>query len=523
MRTLLCLFLFLCMSASARAVDYPLYMRSSDSFTSSTTWEQTGNLLLERSSGEVTARMPMRRHYNGRDEGCVRKVSLNSSYSVTSTEWQSSVSTPRTILRAQFSKSGPIAGAAQPLEDFDEEIEAFCGLDSEAWQSVVDVLQNQSMGAPYPASMVLVDDVLYVICDDGMLCALSDSTGDELWSFILPSACARLKYISSSSSNSLPWLSAGSLTAEETSDGEILLWCTLGAAGRGIVCLDVTDEEPSLVWAGEEFEDGSALWTHGGENTGLGLTAAAPLAATLSGELTLVLPAGPEASALLLYDAESGLPCGGTESIDDAELSLSPLGLVDSDGTLEQVVCCDDDGGVQFFELDGRDVTASSCIDLKGLCNSEGFEFVFSPMSSSTSRGLWLVFIAECDDGTFVASCSADDDDPSWSQVPWKGSGYGWWTLYDGFHDVISAFIYDGLLYLLGSEDGSKVLLIVDLTPGQLKVTVSVDDDAEEITVVDGTVVLLCSDGSVNSVTSLTGSYSPSKSVILYTLQRQDF
>ncbi len=478
--------------------------RPSGTLCSSADWEVSGNVLTASSSGSRAAYVPMRRHSVGAkwDAGCVRKILLDSSAGTV--DWQSESSLPRDVLRPVFENGSAVAGAAVSLSDFDAQTADACGLDEDSWPSAVEFMNSRAMGAPYPAALALANGILYTLCDDGVLCALVASSGTERWNFLLPSACLRLKDALEAGRNSLPWMCAGGLTAEDAS-GKTHLWGTLGEAGRGLFCIDISGTVPSLVWAVEDL-------------SGLGLTGAAPLIVSLGGKLTLITPSGPDASgAMLIFDAMSGTLMSTARSVDGKELILSPVGLTES-GSLSAVVCCDSDGGVQYFTRDSSSLSANFRVDFEEVAGLSGLEFSFSPLACSTSRGAWLAFVAEASEGVLVAASPAANKSVSWTATPWRGSGYGWWLLCEGFSRPFSALSYDGLLYLLGWEDGHTELKVIDLTPGRLVASSEVSSSVVALTVSDGQVVLLGDDGSVVPASELSEDIANIKTGILYTL-----
>ncbi len=486
----------------------PVRYRPAETLAESSSWELAGNILVS-SLGTRAAYLPLRRRADGAkwDEGCIRKVWLDG-VTPGETAWQSETQLPRSVLRPVFEDGAAVSGTAVSMGDFDADVADACGLDEDSWPTAADMMNSKAMGAPYPAAMALAEGTLYVLCDDGVLCALSASTGAELWNFLLPQACVRLSSALEAARDGLPWMSAGSLTAEESGDGRTLIWGTLGEAGRGLFCVDVSGTTPSLVWALED-QDGSS---------GLGLTDAAPLLVSLSGDLTLITPSGKDAEgAMMLYDALSGDLLDAAEASDDTELILSPVGLT-SDDALSAVVCCDSDGGAQYFTCADGKLTANFRVDFENICGLGELKFSFSPIPCTTSRGLWLAFVAESSVGVAVAAGPARNKKLSWSEIPWRGGGYGWWMLCEGFSRPFSALVYDGLLYLLGWEGGHKELKIIDLTPGKLVAASEVDDSAQVLAVSDGQAVLLGTDGQIVSVSDLSDEAGSIKKGILYTL-----
>ncbi len=482
--------------------------RPSGTLCSSADWEVSGSVLTATSSGSRAAYVPLRRHSVGAkwDAGSIRKILLDTNAGTV--DWQSETSLPRDVLRPVFENGSAVAGAAVSMADFDADAAEACGLDEDSWSLAVEMMNSRAMGAPYPASMALANGVLYVLCDDGVLCAINASSGTERWNFLLPSACERLKDALEAGRSTLPWMCAGGLTAEDL-NGKVHLWGTLGEAGRGLFCVDVSGSVPSLLWS---VEDSSA--------SSLGLTGASPLVVSLNGKLTVITPSGPDVSGtMLLFDAESGALSSTVRGLDGKELILSPVGLTESD-SLSAVVCCDASGGAQYFTREGSSLSANFRVDFENVSGLGGLEFSFSPIACSTSRGAWLAFVAEASEGVLVAASPASNKSVSWTATPWRGSGYGWWMLCEGFSRPFSALVYDGLLYLLGWEDGHMELKVIDLTPGRLVASSEVSGSSIALTVSDGQVVLLGDDGTVIPVSELSEDIANIKTGILYTLVR---
>ncbi len=497
-------FIFCAIILPANAAD--VRTRPSGTLSSSADWEVSGSVLTASTSSRA-AYVPLRRHPTGAkwDEGCVRKILLDTDAGTV--DWQSESSLPRDVLRPIFENGSAVAGSAVSMTDFDASAAEACDLDEDSWASAVEMMNSRAMGAPYPASMALANGVLYTLCDDGVLCAINSSSGGERWNFLTPSACARLKDALEAGRNSLPWMCAGGLTAEDA-NGKTHLWGTLGEAGRGLFCVDVSTSVPSLVWA---VEDSSS-------SRGLGLTGAVPLVVSLNGKLSVITPSGADASgAMLIFDALTGDLSSTARALDGKELILSPVGLTES-GSLSAVVCCDGSGGVQYFTREGSALAANFRVDFEDIAGLSGLEFSFSPLACSTTRGAWLAFVAEASEGVLVAAAPASNKSVRWTATPWRGSGYGWWMLCEGFSRPFSALVYDGLLYLLGWEDGHMELKVIDLTPGRLVASTSVSSSTAALTVSDGQVVLLGADGSLTPVSELSEDIANFKTGILYTL-----
>ncbi len=481
--------------------------RPSGSLCSAADWEVSGSVLTASSSGSRAAYVPLRRHSVGAkwDEGSVRKIFLDDAAGTVA--WQSESNLPRDVLRPVFENGSAVAGSGVSMANFDAGAAEACGLDEDSWASAAEMMNSRASGAPYPASLSLANGILYTLCDDGILCAINSSSGAERWNFLLPSACVRLKDALEAGRTSLPWMCAGGLTAEDA-NGKTHLWGTLGEAGRGLFCVDVSGSVPSLVWA---FEDSSS-------SRGIGLTGASPLVVSLNGKLSVITPSGADVSgAMLIFDAMTGELSSTARALDGKELILSPVGLTES-GSLSAVVCCDASGGVQFFTREGSALSANFRVDFEDVSGLSGLEFSFSPIACTTTRGAWLAFVAEASEGVLVAASPAANKSVSWTATPWRGSGYGWWMLCEGFSRPFSALVYDGLLYLLGWEDGRMELKVIDLTPGRLVASTSVSSSTIALTVSDGQVVLLGSDGSVTPVSDLSDELANIKTGILYTL-----
>ena len=288
-------------------------------------------------------------------------------------------------------------------------------------------------------------------------------------------------------------------------------------------CIDVTmPEAPLFCWAREKSDDGDELlWGVADSVTlELGDTAAAPVAAPVASASELLLPSGAGVQGRLWALAPaSGIylrNCTGEEGI---ALKLSPLVMQTAKGRLSRVIVGDVAGGVQefvrkddFFELSYR-------LDLRSLTGSEDFDLHFSPLLCPLSRENWLAFVGSGENSTIVAACPAPLRERSWSDLPWRGGSWGWYHHYEGFHSLMSALFSNGLLYLLGREDGRAVVKAVDITGSRLVQTVEAAQDSVALVSAAGKVLTVSAgDGTLTAVP--LSVMPPSSAAILYTLYR---
>ncbi|MBP5211662.1 MAG: hypothetical protein J6Z30_02275, partial [Pyramidobacter sp.] len=178
-----------------------------------------------------------------------------------------------------------------------------------------------------------------------------------------------------------------------------------------------------------------------------------------------------------------------------------------------------DAGGVQefvrkdlFFELSYR-------LDLRAQTGVGELDLLFSPLLCPLPRENWLAFIAAGENATIVAACPAPLRERSWSDLPWRGGGWGWYHCYEGFHSTTSALFFDGLLYLLGREENRAVVKVIDVNGSRLEKTVEAAQDSAALTVADGKVqIISASDGTLTAAS--VSVPTPPGAAILYTLYR---
>lgn len=526
------LFLFAAESLRAEVPALPVNRRELSSFSRNSEWELTGTPLLFRENGRRGGYVPLRRERSSPcgDEGKIQKRLFGDAFETERIIWESSVESPRRVLVVPCGGGGPAAGELRPLGGYDPAAGNYFGVDEALWDEWRARLQGASPGAPFPAAMVDAENSLYVQTDDGLICAFDAATGKERWAFVPPQLCWKTRaeaLVRAGSPTELPWLAAGGLTAERvnvSSRERILLWGSLGPGARALFCLDVTDPlAPSFLWGREDLANGDCLCWGGVEDgcSPLGYAAAAPLAFSLAGKWSLLVPSGTGTRGRLLsYDALSGKLAGQSEGGGDAELCLPPLGLNDSSGRLQRVALCDSRGGVQIFLRQAEGFRFSERIDLEKITLFDELDFRFAPIPCVVPRGLWLAFVGGNGADTQVAAAPAGLKSLRWSAAPWRGSGWGWWLEFKGFHDVVSALFYDGLLYLLGREGGRRVLQVVDLTPGRLAAAETLSDKAAALAVRDGSVVVLENGADGPAVVPVSSVLPAPSSGIYYTLYR---
>jgi len=484
-----------------------------------------GSALSAMENGETVLYVPFRRRgASGRDEGSVEKYALSESRG--RHIWSSKSKSSRLILSppcdsGQF-EMGPLKELASDAGGFAKA----AGLEKEQAERLAALYLAKPPGAPYPAAMTLAEGVLYVQTDDGLICALDAGSGTELWAF-MPPQTAQAERVNAilSDESALPWLTAGGLTAEKILSGReerVFLWGTLGAAGKGAYCLDVTKPgTPEFRWAFEERDDGTQkTWGDAEEGTfQLGCTAAAPLAAPVSGKNVLILPSGAEAAARVwgLEPLTGGVRhvCDGMEG---TELCFLPLGMQSAAGTLTRLTVADTFGGVQEFVRQNDFFRLNMRLDLREVTGENELELIASPLFCPLARESWLAFIAECPRGTIVAACPAPLGQRSWSDLPWRGGRWGWWHLYEGFHSLSSILVHDGLIFLLGKEENRSVVKTIDVIGSRLTETAEAPQNAV-LTVADGRPVIAVPSTDGISAVRLSVQPSPS-SYVLYTLFR---
>ena len=500
--------------------------RPLESLSTAVDWEVCGTPLTAVECGSHVAYVPLRRRGSPWDEGAVRKVRLEAGAPSQSVLWQTTTLVPRDVLRPAFRDGGFAGWYAEPLENFDPALAEICGLGQRLWNEASALLKNKKMGAPFPASMALAEGILYVLCDDGILCALSARTGRCRWSLLLPQACCRLKYILEARRDCLPLLCTGGLTVESDGESGPLLWGSLGRCGRGLFCLRPKADGTEVAWAKETFEgENFAVSADFMGPPELGLTEAAPLAVSFQGEMTLILPSGyGTAGRLLFFDAVRGELREALRGVTDDELVLTPLGLVDGRGDLSGILCCDASGGIQRFVRRQGVWQADSRLDLRALCALNDLKPRFSPLACRTRRGLTAIFIAEGQAGTVVAGAPAPLKNARWGENSQGSAACVWRQLYEGFSSPFAALCFDGLLYLAGWSDGQRTLLVIDVTPGKAVLSVPLSADVRSLTVTSDGAAAVRSDGSVSAVSAPEGAEqwqaARRQHGIIYTLRR---
>ncbi len=514
--------------------EFSVQKRTLSTLAQSSSWQLAGSPLPEGwEGGTLRLLLPLRRRFAGmRDAGLVRRMRCAAEEAL-ETLWDSSIEAPRKILIAPFGGETPMAGPLQPLPAYDSALGAFFGLDAENWAKMAVQYDRSWMAAPWPASMVLVKSALYCQSDDGLLCALDLRTGKEIWSFFPPQLCRALRLktaLALASGELLPWLLAGGLTAEKVKGSEtpekIFLWGSLGQGGRGLYCLDVTDPEaPLFEWAREDWPDGEAcvLWGKGESSVSrMGMVQAAPLVAYYGGNWNLIVPSGPDkAGKILVLDALTGKNLDSCDGQDAAQFSLRPCGLMDASGSLSRLIQCDSAGGIQFFSRESSSWSADGRVDLGGITEEPSLQFYFSPIPCATVQGLWMAFVAAAGKGAVIAAAPEAMEDLWWEQAPLNARYGAWWRFLEGFHPVMSALFYDGLLYVLGTEENQSVLKVFDLLSGRLAGS-QVLDKAKALILHGGAVKGLTLDDTSGeyNLTALSVDLPMPSSGIYYTIER---
>jgi hypothetical protein len=529
MKTLLLLLIVLMGAVSPSAGKVPdssVQYRLGESLSSSEQWEICGALLITEEGRGRTAYVPLRRRGPVWDEGAVRKVLLDEELRETEIIWQTETEKLREVYRPLFQDGTVVSGKTARIQDFDSALAELCGMNSTDWTEAAEILRRKSMGAPYPAAMTLAGGVLYVLCDDGILCAISAETGRICWNLLLPHACFRLNYLLNARRDKLPWLCAGALTAEKTKDSRTCVWGTLGIAGRGVFCLGVSKESPLPLWAEESFDESVPEIISGCAGPlELGLSSAVPLCTDIRGQQTLIIPSGRGVQGkMLFFNARTGKFSCAVQGVSETELIFSPLGILGQNGRLEQILCCDSSGGVQSFLCRSGSTEFSSRTDLNEICGCGPLNFVLSPLGCRTVRGALAVFIAGCKDGTVIAAAPPRLKSLHWSESQRRTGSNAWWTLCEGFVHPFAVLYSDGILYLLGWQEGRKTLLAFDLMRVRTAGLAQVSASASGLISVSGRVTVLSDDGSAQPVYEIAGMEPVVKihrsAGVVYTLQR---
>ena len=507
------------------AADASVRPRPQSSRADSLSMALCGSLLCTEEDARTVVYAPFRRRGpSGCDEGMIAKFIVDDG-GVTRV-W-SSTGGVRQLLAAPAEQSRFIPGPLVKIAERSAEVALAAGLELAQMEQLNTYYANKELGAPYPAAMTRVKDVLYVQTDDGLVCAFDASDGRGLWAFIPPQVLRKERAEAILAAvEAPPWLLAGALSAEKIEEGgtsRVLLWGTLGAGGSGLYCIDVTmPEAPLFCWAREKSDDGDELlWGVADSVTlELGDTAAAPVVAPVASLPELLLPSGAGVQGKLWALAPaSGIylcNCTGEEGI---ALKLSPLVMQSAKGRLSRVIVGDVAGGVQEFVRKDDYFELSYRLDLRSLTGSEDFDLHFSPLLCPLSRGNWLAFVGSAENSTIVVACPAPLRERSWSDLPWRGGSWGWYHHYEGFHSLMSALFSNGLLYLLGREDGRIVVKAVDITGSRLVQTVEAAQDSVALVSAAGKVLTVSAgDGTLTAVP--LSVMPPSSAAILYTLYR---
>ena len=520
----LVLLMFSASSSAGKVPDSSVRIRPGESLCAGSDWELCGAALMTGEKEDRTAYIPLRRSGAVWDEGAVRKVQLDKKLQQVKVLWQTESVPLREVYRPVFLDGSVQAGKTAQIQDFDADLAGFCGMNAAEWAETASVLRRKDMGAPYPAAMTLAEGVLYVLCDDGILCAISAETGRVLWNLLLPQACFRLKYLLHPQRQRLPWLCAGALTAEKN-DGTIFLWGTLGRGGRGVFCVRVSKRSPEPFWARETFDETVPDMIRGCAGPDeLGLSSAAPVSAVIRGKRTLILSSGHGVPGrILLFDALTGALFSTADGASGSQLILSPLVTAER-GVPKEVICCDSAGGFQRFLFQGERLTFLSRTSLEEICACGSLDFIFSPLGCHTARGPLAVFIAGCSGGTVISAMPTRMKNPLWSESQRRTGTGAWWTLCRGFEHPFAVLCSDGILYLLGWQEGCKKLLAFDLEHRRTIALESVSDSAAALISVSGKTAVLSADDRVLPVSEVPGMESVEKvrrsAGIIYTLQR---
>ncbi|KAF1054645.1 MAG: Type IV pilus biogenesis factor PilY1 [Stenotrophomonas maltophilia] len=212
---------------------------------------------------------------------------------------------------------------------------------------------------------------VYVGANDGMLHAFNARTGVETFAFIPSAVFANLSQLTAQDYDSKHqyFVDGTPVTADVYFDGDwhTVLVGTLGAGGRGLFALDITD--PTRI---------SLLWEHSADDPdfkALGYTLPRPVIARLySGQWAVVMGNGPSGAvsgaarpaSLLILDVASGKLLRQLDAIDPAQPAsdngLSSVALSDfnEDGVAEYAYAGDVQGNLWRFDLFPSSVHALS-------------------------------------------------------------------------------------------------------------------------------------------------------------------
>lgn len=501
-------------------------VRPLSGMAASTEFELCGTLLFAREAGENFVYVPQRRRgASAWDEGRIVKYRIADDGSLMPI-WASTVPASRVLLAPPTKTGAFTSGQLRPFFDDLPLLAQAAGLDEDTARRLGVFYQKKAQGAPYPTAFVLVKDTLYTQGDDGLISAFGAGDGVERWAALLPHMLTNERAGAVLSAGAVPpWLTAGGLTAEKCeisdTDERVLLWGTLGAAGRGIYCLDVdVPAAPAFHWAREETSTGADVFWSCADDQALraGFTAAAPVVPASRGGQTLLLPSGAGVSGRLwALDAAAGSVQRSCPGGDGISFKFSPLALQSARGELTRLIVADEAGGVQEFVCSGDYFAWQRRLDLRQISGADDLDLLSAPLLCPLAGENWLAFIGAASEGTVVTACPLPLRERLWSDLPWRGGGWGWYHIYEGFHSVVSAAFFDGLLYLSGTEDGRAVVKIIDITGQRFEKTQELPQKDSVLLVVDGQVIALGNrDGALSATTVTALGFSSSS--VLYTL-----
>lgn len=280
-------------------------------------------------------------------------------------------------------------------------------------------------------------NTVFVGANDGMLHAINADTGNERWSFVPATVIPNLKNLVNAQPSATPYYVDGDIAVDIVNYGGNLkrvLVGSLGAGGKGIFALDVTNQSP----VDESELADMVMWEISASSTGfsnLGYTYSTPIIRSLNykvGDVPVQAAifgngyqnAGNGRAGLFVVNLHTGALIKEIVLTGDGGSVATPNGLssvqgVDAnrDGTVDYVYAGDLEGNLWKFDLSSESLSEWSASKL--FTDSAGKSITVRPVVQSHPMGGFMVLFAT---GRMLLASDASDTGNHYVYGIWDGA-----------------------------------------------------------------------------------------------------